>query len=879
MMSAMAIKSKSSGKRLLLIDGHSMAYRAFFALPAENFTTAQGQHTNAIYGFATMLISLLKDEKPTHVAVAFDVSRKTFRTEIFPDYKANRAKTPDEFRSQMSYLHELVKGFGISQFEVEGYEADDIIATITKRAELEGAEVLICTGDRDSFQLVTPQTTVLYPKRGVSELARMTPDAVQEKYGMSPAQYPDFAALRGDPSDNLPSIPGVGEKTAAKWVVEYGSLTELLAQAEKVSGKVGESLRAHIESVKRNRELTQLIHDAPIEYSLESLAWNGVVDSDLTVLFETLEFRTLKDRIKAISSSGAQSSQVTATQHSEPEFSLFGSDIDSSVLTPTEVDQKIKAHNGSISIAYELREDKIHRYAVALNRQTAFLVHSSEMGDWAIDARIEKIAHDAKAIARENGLTGVVFDTDLAAYLINPGVRSQLVGDLQEKWGDGSKIDQSSPEQNLLTTACALFGLRDSLTKELNDRGLFELYTELELPIAELLALMENRGIAVDKKGLESLASFFESEVSRETKVAHEAAGHEFNVASPKQLQVVLFEELGLPKTKKIKTGFTTDADALTWLYEKTSHPVLAALLRIRETKKLATTIDGLLVEIQKDSRIHTHFAQTVAATGRLSSVGPNLQNIPVRTEEGRKIRDCFIPGKGFDALLTADYSQIEMRIMAHLSNDAQLLKAFESGEDLHASIAAEVFGVKPTDVDPEMRRQIKAMSYGLAYGLSSYGLAVQLDLTPPEAQDLMDRYFERFGGIRDYLKTVVEEARKVGYTETVMGRRRYLPDLLHDNRQRREVAERMALNAPIQGSAADIIKQAMLNVQKALVAGNFTSRLLLQVHDELILEIVESEAESVSQLVREQMGNAYPLRAPLDVSVGIGKSWNAAAH
>ena len=873
MMSAMATK------RLLLIDGHSMAYRAFFALPVENFTTAQGQHTNAIYGFATMLISLLKDEKPTHVAVAFDVSRKTFRSEIFPEYKANRAKTPDEFRSQMSYLHELVKGFGISQFEIEGFEADDIIATITKRAEKEGAEVLICTGDRDSFQLVTKQTTVLYPKRGVSEMARMTPEAVQEKYGMSPDQYPDFAALRGDPSDNLPSIPGVGEKTASKWVIEYGSLVELLAQAEKVGGKVGEALRANIDNVKRNRELTQLIHDAPMEFTIDALAWSGVTESDLTTLFEELEFRTLKDRLKVISAGGAETAAKKVDKSSEPEFSLFGSDIDSSVLTSDEVSAKISAHSGAISIAYELVDDRLHRYAVALDKKTAFLIDSSEMGEWATDPSLKKIAHDAKAVARDNGLTGVVFDTSLAAYLVNPGVRSQEVKDLLERWGDGSQIDESSPEQVLLTTACALFGLRDSLTKELKDRSLTKLYQELELPIADLLALMENRGIAVDKKGLETLATFFDGEVARETKVAHDAAGHEFNVGSPKQLQVVLFEELGLPKTKKIKTGYTTDADALTWLFEKTSHPLLATLLRIRETKKLATTIEGLLVEIQKDKRIHTHFAQTVAATGRLSSVGPNLQNIPVRTEEGRKIRGCFIAGSGYDALLTADYSQIEMRIMAHLSNDEHLLKAFESGEDLHATVAAEVFGVKAADVDSEMRRQIKAMSYGLAYGLSSYGLAAQLDLSPPAAQDLMDRYFERFGGIRDYLKTVVDDARKVGYTETVMGRRRYLPDLMHDNRQRREVAERMALNAPIQGSAADIIKQAMLNVQGALVAGNFTSRLLLQVHDELILEVVTKEIDEVSELVRVQMGKAYPLRAPLDVSVGIGKSWNEAAH
>ena len=862
-------------KRLLLIDGHSMAYRAFFALPAENFTTAQGQHTNAIYGFATMLISLLKDEKPTHVAVAFDVSRKTFRTDIFSEYKANRAKTPDEFRSQMSFLNELVTGFGITQFALEGYEADDIIATITKQAEREGVEVLICTGDRDSFQLVTEKTTVLYPKRGVSEMARMTPAAVIEKYGMSPDQYPDFAALRGDPSDNLPSIPGVGEKTAAKWIVEYGSLQELIANVDKVGGKVGQSLRDNINDVIRNRELTQLIHDAPIDYEVDALIWPGVDEADLTKLFEQLEFRTLKDRLKPI----LNAATVTKKVEARDELTLFAPALEGGVLTPAEVDVMISGHTGEIAVAFELQDEKLHRYAVAFSPTDVHLVHSSQMGKWAQDVKVAKIAHDAKSLARENLFAGVVFDTALAAYLVNPGVRAQELSDLLERWGDGAVIDTSSPEQSLLTSAAALFTLRKSLETEMRDRGVLKLFTDLELPIAQLLAIMENRGIAVDRKELEKLATFFEGEVARETKAAHLAAGHEFNVASPKQLQVVLFEELNLPKTKKIKTGFTTDAEALNWLFEKTKHPLLESLLRIRETKKLGTTVEGLIAEIGVDGRIRTHFAQTVAATGRLSSVGPNLQNIPVRTEEGRSIRNAFIAGSGYIALLTADYSQIEMRIMAHLSNDEHLLAAFESGEDLHATVAAEVFGVKASDVDPEMRRQIKAMSYGLAYGLSSYGLAAQLDLTPPAAQDLMDRYFERFGGIRDYLKTVVEDARKVGYTETVMGRRRYLPDLLHDNRQRREVAERMALNAPIQGSAADIIKQAMLNVQQALVAGDYKSRLLLQVHDELILEVVKSEVDSVSELVRMQMGSAFALKAPLDVSVGIGTSWNEAAH
>jgi DNA polymerase-1 len=859
-------------KRLLLIDGHSMAYRAFYALPAENFTTAQGQHTNAIYGFATMLLSLLISEKPTHVAVAFDVSRKTFRSEIFPEYKANRAKTPDEFRSQMSYLHELVTAFGITTFEVEGFEADDIIATIAKQAERENAEVFICTGDRDSFQLVNEKTTVLYPKRGVSDLTRMTPDAVQEKYGMSPEQYPDFAALRGDPSDNLPSVPGVGEKTAAKWIVEHGSLHELIANIDKLGGKVGQSLRDSVNDVIRNRELTQLVANVPLDLSIDALAWNGVDENKTNPLFEKLEFKTLKDRMKPILLRGR-------IKPVEPEFELFATEIAEGVLTPEEASAKISQHVGDIALAYELLEEKLHRYAIALTPDDVFLVHSSTMGDWALDPRVSKIAHDAKSLARTNGLTGICFDTSLAAYLVNPGVRSQELKDIQERWGDGSAITVSTPEQELLTSARAMFTLRDSLTRELKERSLWDLFVSMELPVADLLARMEAIGVAVNKKGLNELAAFFEGEVSRETKAAHDAVGHEFNVASPKQLQVVLFDELGLPKTKKIKTGYTTDAESLDWLHQKSGHPVLTSLLRIRETKKLGTTVEGLIAEIAKDGRIHTHFQQTVAATGRLSSTGPNLQNIPVRTEEGRKIRDCFTVGKGYVALLTADYSQIEMRIMAHLSHDEKLLDAFASGEDLHATVAGLVFGVKAAEVDPEMRRQMKAMSYGLAYGLSSYGLAIQLDISPPAAQQLMDTYFERFGGIRDYLRDVVGEARKVGYTETIMGRRRYLPDLMHDNRQRREVAERMALNAPIQGSAADIIKMAMLNVQSAIEKEKLNSRLLLQIHDELILEVVAGEEEKISALVRREMGSAYPLKAPLDVNAGLGLTWHEAAH
>ncbi|MEI6811380.1 MAG: DNA polymerase I [Actinomycetes bacterium] len=856
--------------RLLLIDGHSMAYRAFYGLPAENFTTATGQHTNAIYGFATMLISLLREEKPTHVAVAFDVSRKTFRTQIYPEYKANRATTPDEFRSQMSLLHDLVTAFGITQFEVEGYEADDILATLSTKAQKENCDVVICSGDRDTFQLVTPNITVLYPKRGVSDLVRMTPEAVFEKYSMSPSAYPDFAALRGDPSDNLPSVPGVGEKTAAKWIIEHGSLSNLVTNAEGIGGKVGESLRQNIDVVLRNRALTQLVHDVPLDVEIAALAWSGIVEERMYPLLDELEFRTLKERLKPFLNRGGVNKSVK-----EEPLTLVGMDPTDNVKTAAELSSLIEKTSGPLAVSYELVDERIHRYAVAFSATEAFVVHSSAIGDWISNPKILKIFHDAKSFARIVPVEGIEFDTSLAAYLVNPGVRSQEISDLSSRWGDGIELAIG----DLTSQATVLFTLKDALFVEMRERKLMELFEHLELPIARLLVVMERRGIAVDRAQLEELQKFFQGEVDRETSAAYEVAGHEFNVASPKQLQVVLFDELKLPKTKKIKTGYTTDAESLETLAEKTQHPILKHLLRIRETNKLRTTIEGLIAEVAPEGRIHTHLQQTIAATGRLSSTGPNLQNIPVRSEEGRKIRECFIPGKGFVSLLTADYSQIEMRIMAHLSDDAHLLAAFSSGEDLHSSVASEVFGVEGSQVTPEMRRQIKAMSYGLAYGLSSYGLSAQLAISPAEAQGLMDRYFERFGGIRDYLKTVVEEARKVGYTETILGRRRYLPDLMHDNRQRREVAERMALNAPIQGSAADIIKEAMLLVERAITQAQLKSRLLLQVHDELIFEVAEGEEEVLTKLVRSNMGSAYPLKAPLEVSVGIGTSWNQAAH
>ena len=864
----------SAEKRLLLIDGHSLAYRAFYALPVENFATASGQPTNAIYGFASMLINLIASEKPTHIAAAFDVSRKTFRSERFPEYKANRSATPDEFRSQTAYLFELVHAFGIRHFAVEGFEADDIIATFAKRAEKDGFQTLICTGDRDSFQLVNPNTTVLYPKRGVTDLSRMTPEEVFAKYGLTPTQYPDFAALRGDPSDNLPSIPGVGEKTAAKWIVEYGSLEKLVANAEKIPGKAGDSFRANIENVMLNHELTQLRSDMEIETPVSQLLWEGVNNLELGALLDKLEIKALKERVKSI---GGQINSEPSTSAVAPK--KIATKVKE--VTSKELSKQIESANSVIALDFHLVDGEILEYCVALDAVNAFVVRSNEFGSWFSDPKVGKIVHSGKSVSRKYPLAGIVFDTELAAYLLNPGARNLDLYDLTERF---LGIVNAEQEETLFaqyegSDATSIFQLAPILTKELVERNMLELLNSLEIPVQTELAQMEKIGIGVDRKKLEALSTFFKGEVLRETSGAHKEAGKEFNVGSPKQLQAVLFDELNLPKTKKIKTGFTTDAESLDWLFAKTKHPILQHLLRIRETSKLATTVDGLVAAIESDGRIHTVFQQTVAATGRLSSTNPNLQNIPVRTEEGRRIRDCFISMSPYETLLTADYSQIEMRIMAHLSEDKNLIEAFKLGEDLHSTVASLVFGVKAEQVDPEMRRQIKAMSYGLAYGLSAYGLAQQLDLSPTDAAILMDKYFDRFGGIRDYLKKVVEVAREKGYTETIMGRRRYLPDLNSDVRARREIAERAALNAPIQGSAADIIKVAMLNTQNAMDLAGLKSRILLQVHDELIFEVAKDEVAELSKIVIEEMGEACKLSVPLDVNIGIGASWDLAAH
>ncbi|GAB3142436.1 DNA polymerase I [Micromonospora sonneratiae] len=908
----------ASTPRLLLVDGHSLAYRAFFALPVENFSTTTGQPTNAVYGFTSMLINVLRDERPTHIVVAFDVSRRSFRTELYPEYKAGRSETPADFAGQVSLVKEVLDALRIPVVEKVGYEADDVLATLASQGRAEGMEVLISTGDRDAFQLVGDRITVLYPRKGVSDLARMDPVAVTERYGVGPDRYRDLAALVGEASDNLPGVPGVGPKTAAKWINLYGGVEGVVARADEIKGKAGESLRERLADVIRNYEINCLVSDLELPLRVEDARWAGWDREAVHQVFDTLQFRVLRDRL------------YQYLEAVEPEAEA-GFDLVGEVLRPGQVANWLASNTAAdapvgVAVAgtFGRGTGSLTGVALATGSGTAGWFDPAQLDPadeaavaaWLASADRPKVLHDSKpallAFAAHGwDLAGVVRDTALAAYLARPDQRSYDLTDLalrylhRELRVDAPETGQltfdglgndGEIEQNLMLRARATLDLADAIDAELAHDGRgggapqpgeadtsaelsARLMSGVELPLVRVLAGMERVGIAADTDYLSELEADFAAEVKAAAQAAHQAVGREFNLGSPKQLQEILFTELGLPKTKKIKTGYTTDADALQWLYAQQPHPVLAHLLRHRDVARLKSTVDGLLKSISDDGRIHTTFHQTVAATGRLSSTDPNLQNIPIRTEEGRRIRRAFMVGQGYETLLTADYSQIEMRIMAHLSADDALIEAFNSGLDFHAATASSVFAVPVAEVGADQRRKIKAMNYGLAYGLSAFGLSQQLGITAEEARGLMEEYFSRFGGVRDYLREVVKRAVQDGYTSTILGRRRYLPDLVSDNRQRREMAERMALNAPIQGSAADIIKVAMLHVDTALRESGLRSRMLLQVHDELVFEVAEGEREVLEALVRQQMGEAYPLSVPLEVSVGVGRDWNSAGH
>ena len=877
----------------MLIDGHSMAFRAFYALPTEKFTTSTGQATNAIYGFLSMLATLLHDEQPTHVAVAFDVGRTTFRTEMFPDYKAQRDETPPEFISQIPILKNLLTALGITTIEKPNYEADDIIATLATTAQPLGFETLIVTGDRDSLQLVNNTTTVLYPMKGVSVIHRFTPQAVQDKYGLTPEQYPDFAALRGDPSDNLPSIPKVGEKTATKWIVQHGNLTNLLNNADTIKGVVGTNLRERIDQVKLNRQLTEMVKNLDLTHTPPELKLQPVNTKTLTEDFNNLEFGTTL-RTKILKARGA-TVDTTATP---PQ-------------TPTTVD--------TISVAKWLKQHPTEAMAVhitgrgtpATGDAESFAIidqnHHAIAGNFAdlnpkddkaladyLQSTQPKFLHDAKTtyhMLAGRGITlgGIAHDTALAAYLLNPGQRTYDLKTTYQRHlhrtleitetGQLSLLDITNTN-TLITAAAAILELAATLPTKLATINELELYLDLELPLTTILAEMEATGIAVDIPTLEEQLDTFTNLVTQEETAARTIAGDpNLLLTSPKQLQVVLFETLGLPKTKKIKTGYSTAAKEIETLAANHPHEFLNHLLAHREYQKMKTTLEGLIKAVGDDGRIHTTFQQTMTSTGRLSSTDPNLQNIPIRTPAGKKIRSAFTVGTNYETLLTADYSQIEMRVMAHLSNDPGLITAYNNGEDLHNYVGAKVFDVPPSGVTPELRRKVKALSYGLVYGLSAFGLSQQLNIPAGEAKQIMENYFHRFGGVKHYLDSVVTQARKDGYTATLFDRRRYLPELTSTNRATRENAERAALNAPIQGTAADIIKIAMLRIHHELKKTNAKSRVLLQVHDELVVEIAPGELTTVKKLIEHEMDNAITLKVPLEVSTGHGPNWDAAAH
>lgn len=877
----------------MLIDGHSMAFRAFYALPTEKFTTTTGQATNAIYGFLSMLATLLHDEQPTHVAVAFDVGRTTFRTEMFPDYKAQRDETPPEFISQIPILKNLLATLGITTIEKPNYEADDIIATLATTAQPLGFETLIVTGDRDSLQLVNNTTTVLYPMKGVSVIHRFTPQAVQDKYGLTPEQYPDFAALRGDPSDNLPSVPKVGEKTATKWIVQHGNLTNLLNNADTIKGVVGTNLRERIDQVKLNRQLTEMVKNLDLTHTPPELKLQPVNTETLTEDFNNLEFGTTL-RTKILKARGA----TITTTATPPQ-------------TPTTVD--------TIGVAKWLKQHPTEAMAVhitgrgtpATGDAESFAIidqnHHAIAGNFAdlnpkddkaladyLQSTQPKFLHDAKTtyhMLAGRGITlgGIAHDTALAAYLLNPGQRTYDLKTTYQRHlhrtleitetGQLSLLDITNTN-TLITAAAAILELAATLPTKLATINELELYLDLELPLTTILAEMEATGIAVDIPTLEEQLDTFTNLVTQEETAARTIAGDpNLLLTSPKQLQVVLFETLGLPKTKKIKTGYSTAAKEIETLAANHPHEFLNHLLAHREYQKMKTTLEGLIKAVGDDGRIHTTFQQTMTSTGRLSSTDPNLQNIPIRTPAGKKIRSAFTVGTNYETLLTADYSQIEMRVMAHLSNDPGLITAYNNGEDLHNYVGAKVFDVPPSGVTPELRRKVKALSYGLVYGLSAFGLSQQLNIPAGEAKQIMENYFHRFGGVKHYLDTVVTQARKDGYTATLFDRRRYLPELTSTNRATRENAERAALNAPIQGTAADIIKIAMLRIHHELKKTNAKSRVLLQVHDELVVEIAPGELTTVKKLIEHEMDNAITLKVPLEVSTGHGPNWDAAAH
>lgn len=900
--------SNNAQPTLMVIDGHSLAFRAFYALPVDSFRTADGQHTNAIHGFISMMLNLLAKEKPTHLAVAFDISRYSFRTREYPEYKGTRGETPPEFIGQVPLLQDALHAMGITTITKEDFEADDILATLAAQGSAQDFKVLVVSGDRDTIQLIDDNVTLLYPsKQGVSELTRYDAAKVFERYGIQPHQYPEIAALVGETSDNLPGIPKVGEKTAVKWINEYGSLEEILRRADEIGGKVGESLREFKENAIRNRRLNRLIPDVDLPVGPADLERLPFDSEAVKEVFGRLEFKSLLTRVLALN--GEQDSTSTATKPS-PSLAPVVEDVRSEPVAAAQaprsqqlLDEELAAwlHRASetspqgVAVELEVYATGIAVVGLATETETVSVPWSPVQADmkplieW-FAGPTPKIFHGAKEqikalLSLGIPLENLGFDTEIADWVLRPDSSKRELADLVKLYLNEvlptPDPNQLVPDDSELDAGGRAWFVNriDSAIRDRMEAATLALFLEIEIPSLTTLAAMEMRGVTVNKDKLQALSDELGIRAETAKNEAFAVIGREVNLASPKQLQEVLFDQLGMPKTRATKTGYTTDATALADLQATNPHPFLGLLLEHRDVTKLKQIVETLILAIGPDGRIHTTYGQTGTSTGRLSSANPNLQNIPIRTADGRRIREAFEVGEGFDALFTADYSQIEMRIMAHFSEDEGLIEAFISGEDLHKFVGARVFGVEPGEVTGEMRSQVKAMSYGLAYGLSAFGLARQLGIDNSAAKKLMADYFQRFGGVRDYLRSVVEQARAQGYTETLFGRRRPFPDLASPNRVLRDNAERAALNAPMQGTAADIMKIAMIGIEQDLVALGLKSQLLLQVHDELVLEVIESEREQVEKIVTDRMSHAAKLRVPLDVQIGVGANWNEAAH
>ena len=887
---------------LLIIDGHSLAFRAFYALNPANFRTPDGQHTNAVHGFISMLLNLLEGEKPTHLAVAFDISGPSFRAIEYPEYKGNRGDTPEEFFGQTELLEEAMQAMNIKTLTKKDYEADDILASMADQAAAAGFRVLVVSGDRDTFQLISEYTTILYPVKGVMNLARMNDDAVVEKYGIHAKQYPDLAALVGETSDNLPGIPGVGPKTAAKWLQAYGDLDTVLAKADEIPGKVGESLRENSGLAVRNRRLNHLVRDLDLGLELESLRLTSVDETKVREVFTKMHFKTLTERVLRLRGHNgsqtnglakapvvAESDELPVAKDTVKIFDTVEIPESSSVSEP----ELLKWLDNQSVVGFEL-EELDGKLSMGFASRTERMTLSGNPGpalvSWLGSDSAKKSLFDLKGTKRLSlshgwDIAGVLDDVLLLAYLLNPVRRNYYVDDIALEQL-GLDIKRSDPNQLIpedssdpSLDAWLAIVLAESMRQKVQQQGQLDLYLKIELPSSVTLAVMETEGISIDTEKLEQLFQTLSLEVAKIAQEAYKIIGREINLASPKQLQSVLFDELGMTGTKSLKTGFSTNAASLTELFEQNGHPFLEKLLAHRDSTKLKQMVETLLKAVEEDSKIHTTYVQTGTSTGRLSSENPNLQNIPIRNPRGAQIRDSFVASKGFESLLTADYSQIEMRIMAHLSEDEGLIEAFNKGEDLHRFVGSRIFGVEPTEVTADMRSQVKAMSYGLVYGLSEYGLAKQLGLSNADAKSLMKDYFERFGGVRRYLAKVVEDAKTNGYTTTLHGRRRPFEDLNSKIFQVRENARRAALNAPIQGTAADIMKLAMNAIHVQMGLQGMKSRMLLQVHDELVFEVAKGELEALRQLVTEKMETVVKLSVPLDVQIGTGRSWDAAGH